>query len=153
MDGIDILANTFPHCHISLFSHDSMRYFLPLFFWLIICTVLFTWPGSSLPKTSWLDKIWFDKWVHIGLIASLLLLGAWGFYRYRNRQLEIRTIIYLVIAFSLYGLAMEYVQLYFVKNRSFDNGDVVADVIGAVAGGWFAWWKLRRNAKTASIQN
>ena len=35
------------------------------------------------------------------------------------------------------GIVMEYVQMYFIPNRSFDGYDIVADIVGAgLAGLW-----------------
>jgi VanZ family protein len=42
---------------------------------------------------------------------------------------------------------MEFVQLYFVANRSFDGGDVIADLAGAVLGGGYGWWKYRETSE------
>ena len=33
-----------------------------------------------------------------------------------------------------YGIAIEYIQLYWVPHRSFDLGDIIADAAGAAAG-------------------
>ena len=38
----------------------------------------------------------------------------------------------------LYGIAMEFVQKYFIPFRSFDFGDIIADGIGCVAGYYFS---------------
>jgi len=38
-----------------------------------------------------------------------------------------------------YGVMMEFVQLYFVKNRSFDTGDIIADAVGCVIGLIYSW--------------
>lgn len=119
----------------------NFRFYLPAIIWFITCCILFTLPGSAFPKKNWFNIIWFDKWVHIGLIGLLILLSCWGFYRANNRQLKSITIIKLIAAASVYGLLIEFIQLYFVSNRSFDGGDVVADVIGAVLAGLFAAWR------------
>jgi len=37
-----------------------------------------------------------------------------------------------------YGIAMEFVQKYFIPFRSFDLGDIIADGIGCAAGYLFA---------------
>jgi len=46
--------------------------------WLIISTLLLTIPGSSFPKENWLEKIWFDKWVHIGMFAIMVFFVVLG---------------------------------------------------------------------------
>jgi VanZ family protein len=120
---------------------ERFRYLIPAILWFITCTILFTLPGSAFPKENWFDLIWFDKWVHIGLISILVFLVCWSVYRFNNRLLSDQTILWVVAMASFYGLLMEFVQLYFVANRSFDGGDVVADTVGAVAAGLFVRWK------------
>ncbi|MFN4314688.1 MAG: VanZ family protein [Chitinophagaceae bacterium] len=120
---------------------ERFRFLIPAILWFITCSVLFTLPGSAFPKENWFDLIWFDKWVHIGLISILVFLVCWGVYRFNSRRLSDETILWVVAVASFYGLLMEFVQLYFVANRSFDGGDVVADTVGAVAAGLFVRWK------------
>ena len=40
----------------------------------------------------------------------------------------------LALCGCVYGIAMEFVQKYFVPNRSFEIGDIIADTIGSIAG-------------------
>jgi VanZ family protein len=92
---------------------------------------LFCIPGSAIPKDDWLDKIWADKWVHIGIFISLVFLWS--------NALEINStqgFFILVFVAVLYGLAVEIVQDQLVVNRSFDLGDLVADFIGCLGGVW-----------------
>jgi VanZ family protein len=100
--------------------------------WFIISTVLLTLPGSSFPTESWLDKIWFDKWVHIILFGLLVFLFCWGIQRRYNPGK--RNNIFILIAFA----GAVYVQQNFIPNRSFDTGDIIADIIGSFAGWWLA---------------
>ncbi len=46
--------------------------------------------------------------------------------------------MFLLAAF--YGIGVETVQDQFIANRSFDIGDWIADMIGAVAGIWVWRW-------------
>jgi VanZ family protein len=103
--------------------------------WLLFITVLFFLPGSALPKANWLSKIFFDKWVHFGFFAVLLYL-----WRYFLSEKVIDTLLLLAVAL-LYGLTIEAIQHFFIRNRSFDLGDVLADMAGAIAGLWF-WVRL-----------
>lgn len=45
---------------------------------------------------------------------------------------------------TCYGVAMEFVQLYFIAHRSFDVGDIIADAVGSAAGVIFS---IRRYIK------
>jgi VanZ family protein len=92
-------------------------------------SILFFLPGSALPKENWLDQIYFDKWVHIGLFAVLIFLWRSSFnYKISNYNLI------LFFTALLYGFMVEVIQLYFISNRSFDLYDVAADMTGSVLG-------------------
>lgn len=91
--------------------------------------LLFFLPGSAFPNENWLSKIYFDKLVHLGLFAILVFLWRSAF--------DFKSASYnWVLLFSalFYGLAVEFIQRYFVPNRDFDLYDVVADVAGGVIG-------------------
>ena len=116
--------------------------FLPAFVWLIMTTILLVLPGSSFPKEDWLSKIWFDKWVHIGLFAIMTFLWCRIRYPGFTGELQRKKILYYVaIAVIAYGVAMEFIQQFFVANRSFDYGDIVADALGSYAG-YFLYTRL-----------
>lgn len=107
---------------------------------LIFFTVLFCLPGSVLPKEDWLTKIYFDKWVHIGIFTVLLFLWC--------RALTVdtqRAVIFLVGIAILYGLLIELIQDRLVANRSWDMGDVVADFFGTIIGVLIWYWYKKIN--------
>lgn len=113
--------------------------FVPPLCWLIISTFLLTIPGNAFPKENWLDKIWLDKWVHIGLFAIMVTLWCWAMLKIYSVGTRLRTIfIWIGLASLIYGIGMEFVQKYFITNRSFDVGDIVADAVGCVLGGFFS---------------
>ena len=97
--------------------------------WLIIMCVLFFLPGSDLPQANWLDAIYFDKWVHIGLFAVLIFLWRSSFDLDFNHYNWV-----LLLSAILYGLSVEFIQKYWVPNRSFDLYDLLADTTGSVLG-------------------
>jgi hypothetical protein len=97
--------------------------------WFIIMCILFFLPGSALPKEKWLEGIYFDKWVHVGLFAILVFLWRSAFdWDYANYNLII------LLSAVLYGFAVEIIQLYWISNRSFDLFDLLADTIGSIVG-------------------
>jgi len=104
----------------------------PALTWFVITTVLLCLPGSVLPKENWLDKIWFDKWVHIGLFAIMVFL--WCRTIINTQRKRIRYFLQIAFYFFLYGIVMEFIQKYFIPNRSFDIGDILADGIGSGIG-------------------
>jgi VanZ family protein len=109
--------------------------FIPLICWFIISTILLTLPGSAFPQENWLGKIWFDKWVHIGMFAIMVWLGCWATHKKYPDTRKLRTVfMWIGLASLLYGIGMEFIQKYCITNRSFDEGDIVADTIGCTVG-------------------
>ena len=112
------------------------RFILPFGFWFIVTTVLLVLPVSPDEEESWITRIpLFDKWIHAGLFIILSILLCWGIYKIRGRSPQLRT-YFLRIAFGclIYGIVMEFVQKYFIPQRSFDVGDIIADGAGAFVG-------------------
>jgi VanZ family protein len=97
----------------------------------LFISVMFFLPGSVFPRESWLSKIYFDKWVHVGFFAVLLVLWLWALMPGR------KTAIWLIVAAVVYGIAVEFIQDRFIPNRSFDLGDWAADSTGSLIGLWF----------------
>jgi hypothetical protein len=107
--------------------------------WFIIMCVLFFLPGSDLPDAGWLDAIHVDKWVHIGLFAVLIFLWRSSFNLDLNHYNWI-----LLFCTLLYGLSVEFIQKYWVPNRSFDLFDLLADMTGSVLG-LIVWLRVYKN--------
>jgi VanZ family protein len=52
---------------------------------------------------------------------------------------RLKTLFILIGVFCLvYGIGMEFIQKYFITNRSFDSGDIIADGIGCVLGVFYS---------------
>jgi VanZ family protein len=124
------------HCSKFHFLKSQNRFLLPALGWLILCTVLFTLPASAFPSEKWYTKIpMFDKWVHIGLISILSFLFCWGLYKGKNSsEKNKRNFILTGIICLCYGIMIEFIQRYFIPNRSFDIGDIIADGVGSLTG-------------------
>jgi VanZ family protein len=126
---------------------NQVRFFLPAAGWLVVSTVLLTLPGSAFPQENWLDKIWFDKWVHVAMFGLITFLLCWGIYK-KKKETNRKLYTYFIVAAAfclLYGIAMEFVQKFWVPNRSFDAGDIVADGIGSAFGGIFSFRRYAKN--------
>lgn len=87
-------------------------------------------PGPDIPSVSFLDKIYFDKWVHAGLFGGMTFLFAYPFIK--NFTATKKLLIYVAIVCALYGVIMEYVQKYIAFERDFDYFDMVADGVGCI---------------------
>lgn len=111
-------------------------YFFPAITWFLLSTFLLTLPGSSLPKETWLNKIQADKWIHIFMFGLMVFL----FCRALSKKIKVslQNFLYVFAACCLYGIAMEFVQKYWVINRSFDFGDIVSDILGSLLGFWIS---------------
>jgi VanZ family protein len=121
----------------------SIKKFIPGIAWFFIVLFLMCLPGSDVPTVGWLDKIYFDKWVHVGVFALLVLLFCWPFYNSSyNKKERLQYFIRIAIAISIWGLATEFIQKYFVPGRDFDVFDWAADTTGAFIAYWFCSKKL-----------
>jgi len=119
--------------------------FIPAIAWFIISIILLTLPGSSFPKENWFGKIGLDKWVHIGMFAVMVTLWCWALLKKYSVSTRLRTIFIGIGLVSLgYGIGMEFVQKYFIPNRSFDDGDIIADGVGCTLG---VMYSIRRYIK------
>ncbi len=97
--------------------------------WLGVISVLFFLPGSAFPKENWFSKIYIDKWVHVGLFATLLFLWRSAF------DLQIKNYHLILLGFALlYGFLVEVIQKEWIPNRDFDLYDVMADMAGSLLG-------------------
>jgi VanZ family protein len=106
--------------------------------WLLFISLLFFLPGSALPKEDWLKDIYFDKWIHFGFFA--LLVFFWRFYFPSANKFNCMMLVLALI----YAFGVEIIQHYFIANRSFDLGDVIADMTGAAAGILFWGWYIKK---------
>lgn len=101
--------------------------------WTIFIQVLFCLPGTSLPSAGFFGSIeHFDKIVHFIFFAGFVSL--WCYYFARKgasfRALKITFFVIWLIAVTN-GIVVEYIQYYFIPFRSFDEKDIIADMLGA----------------------
>jgi len=108
--------------------------FLGAFVYFVITTILLTLPGSAFPKEDIFSKIYFDKWVHIGLFSLLVFLWNYWLMKRKRPRNYLRPFIVVSLLALAYGIIMEYVQKWYIPNRSFDTGDIIADGVGAAIG-------------------
>jgi VanZ family protein len=120
----------------------TVKSFVPGIAWFFLVLVLICLPGSDIPPVeNWLNYIYFDKWVHVGLFSILTF-----FFIYPIRRLDStntvkkNTAIKITIAAWVWALTTEFIQKYFIPDRSFDLFDWAADSLGILIA--FAWcWK------------
>jgi VanZ family protein len=121
----------------------TVKRFVPAILWFLTTVVLLCLPGSSLPKSSWLTVIHADKCVHIVLFFVLCFLFAHPL-RESNLSIEKKKNYFLLIAIGgiVYGTLVEFVQKYWIPNRSFELADIVADSTGCIFAYFFSRWKF-----------
>ncbi|MDE3144437.1 MAG: VanZ family protein [Bacteroidota bacterium] len=112
--------------------------FIPGILWLAFCFYLLTIPGKKIPQISWMDFYQADKLVHIVMFFTLGFLFSFAVKRSDKKYL---LILMIAIGGIVFGIAMEFVQKYFIPNRSFDVNDMIADGIGCLAA--YFWWRRR----------
>ena len=121
----------------------SVTKFIPGIAWFFVVLFLICLPGYNIPRVeTWLNVIYFDKWVHIGLFSSLTFL-----FIYPLRKLDLtlavkkNTAIKIALAASIWALTTEFIQKYFIPDRSFDLFDWVADNLGILTAFTWCWIK------------
>ena len=126
----------------------SIKKFIPGIAWFFLELFLLCLPGSEFPQhIDWLDKIYFDKWVHIGLFAILAYLFMMPYAKSNLDQKDkVNLFIKIALVVSVWGLTTEFIQKYFAYHRSFDLWDWAADSLGALLA--YLFWKRRIKANT-----
>ena len=111
----------------------SLPRFIPAITWFLLSLVLLCLPGSSIPKYPWLASIHADKWVHIAMFAILCYLWSYPFAKSSLPEKKKKNWFLLILVSSIsYGIMMEFVQKYWIPNRSFEFGDIMADGLGSL---------------------
>lgn len=112
----------------------SENFHIPLG-WTILTIILLCLPGSELPHSGFIDRIRnLDKLIHMILFGGIVMLwGSWSHLRTSDDAAWFKSICGATLGAIILGIAMEYVQLYFVPNRDFDKADISADIAGAIA--------------------
>ena len=124
----------------------SFKKFIPGIAWFFVVLVLICLPGKDIPKIGWLTSINFDKAVHVGVFGLLTVLFCWPLYKSDVKTNDrINYFIKIAIATSLWGLATEFIQKFWIPSRSFDLFDWAADSLGAL----LAWWFCRKKFSKA----
>jgi VanZ family protein len=90
-------------------------------------------PGKVIPGLGLFGIKHLDKLAHIVLFGGFVLL--WGLYSWQRKKLRLDWLFLLAgitVLSIILGIVMEFVQVNFVPNRSFDVWDIWADVVGSV---------------------
>ena len=117
---------------VSLIKRLSGSKIFPII-WTLLTIGLLCLPGKVIPGLGLFGIKHLDKLAHIVLFGGFVLL--WGLYSWQRKKLRFDWLFALggitIISIAL-GITMEYVQVNFIPNRSFDIWDIWADVVGSV---------------------
>ena len=124
----------------------GIKKFIPGIAWFFLVLLLICLPGSDIPTVNdWLGKIYFDKWVHVGLFAILAFLFMLPFLRSTmGVPQKWNIVLKITLATCLWGLTTEFIQRFFVSGRQFDWFDWSADTLGALLALLFSRWRFFR---------
>lgn len=111
----------------------SFKKFIPGIAWFFVVLILIWMPGNDIPKSEFLFKIDFDKFVHAGIFGLLAVLFCWPFYKIAiPRKKKIHYFIIIALLTSVFGYGTELIQKYWAEGRSYDLMDWLADSTGAL---------------------
>lgn len=125
---------------MTLFS----RKYMPGIAWFFVVLILICLPDNDLPKPeSWMEKVFLEKWVHAGMFGILAFLFMWAVSKtgYSN-AIKWGYFIKIALATSIWALATEFIQKFYIPGRSFDIMDWAADILGIAAAIIYARKKL-----------
>jgi VanZ family protein len=104
-------------------------YFICCYLWFIVITILFCMPGNAFPDAA---VFTYDKLAHSGIFTILVAGLSFAVYKQKGRQPKLWA--WFAVTGLLYGVVIEFVQKYWIPNRSFDVKDILADGTGCAAG-------------------
>lgn len=122
-----------------MFQNPVVRWII-LLAYIALVYYLCLLPSSNLPKNNFLDKIYFDKWVHI-----MMHFGTWTLVVWKMKgpgRLNVdrkKTFMWGIIIVLAMGASIEYLQS--ISGRSMDWTDQLANFVGALIA-WRFWLKF-----------
>jgi VanZ family protein len=119
--------------------------FVPGILFFLITVFLFTLPGNAMPTVGWFNFPQRDKFIHHCLFFILGALFAIPVkYRTSSKQAGIIWLLLICLCCIGYGIAIEFIQKWWIANRSFEALDILADATGATAAFGYSYLKIIR---------
>lgn len=110
--------------------------------WLVMLAIISLMPGAESQDTLFPGA---DKVAHVVLYAITCTLFAVVLREHKSTS---RRFLDLAIVFSVaYGYLMEIAQGTLTTTRMFSHADAAANAVGAILGGLYVWFELRRRAR------
>ncbi|MEP7279257.1 MAG: VanZ family protein [Bacteroidota bacterium] len=100
--------------------------------WTIAIQVLLCLPGSTLPSGGLFDIPQLDKIVHVILFGGFTAFWCYFFFLKGRSATRLKTIFFIVyLLAAANGIILEFIQRDYIPNRSFDPGDIIADLVAS----------------------
>ncbi|MGG9970543.1 VanZ family protein [Ferruginibacter sp. SUN002] len=115
-------------------NNISFKKFIPGIAWFFLVLILICTPGQDLPEVdTWLQQLFIDKIIHLMLFGILAYLFMYPFKKSTlNKKEKLQYFLRIAIAVSIWGITTEFIQKFYIPNRSFDLYDWIADSVGAL---------------------
>jgi VanZ family protein len=98
----------------------------------VLMELLLCLPGSTLPSGGVFSLPQLDKFIHIFLFGGFTGLWCYFFYKTSHDACQLAKIFfYVFLVAAVNGIAIEFIQKYFIPYRSFDQGDIIADLLAS----------------------
>jgi hypothetical protein len=134
---------------LATYTRPRIQAFIPGILCFMLTFYLLTLPGSAFPEQNWFKSIQLDKWIHIGMFATLVGLFYWPYKnQWLSKSFKNKAIFISMLALA-YGIVMEFVQKNYIPNRSFDVYDIVADGVGSFLPLFLKGWLAKKLVKTS----
>ncbi len=105
--------------------------------WALVILILCGFPGTNLPKLSFLEWLRPDKIIHLVIFGIQTILLSRGFELQSSFYTLKRSPRLWALLFSTgYGIVVEILQVYVFISRSGDVRDALANALGAIMGAW-----------------
>ncbi len=120
--------------------------FAPGILFFLFTLFLFTLPGDALPSSGWLKIPNKDKIVHYCLFFLVCHFFSLPVkYTSATKSAAFNWLVIISLLAIGYGIAIEFVQKWWIPNRSFELWDIVADSTGSIAAFVTNYMRFKRN--------
>jgi VanZ family protein len=114
--------------------------------WFFLILYLSFAPLKDWPKPGILERLYFDKVVHLTMYAGLCFFLVLGFYlQGKRKKVNPSRIVFSVILCASIGLVIEWLQPVLTQFRRYEWADMLANVAGSALGYPLFSFFLRRN--------
>ena len=120
--------------------------------WTIITIGLLCIPGKAIPGLGLFTIEHLDKVAHLILFGGFVVLWSLYYASINTQQKNFLPQVLTITFISIFiGVVLEFVQADYIPNRSFDRGDIMADIIGsALAVVYIFFTEIKKSGKKST---